>query len=92
MCVQSLLRPGRWIGPDGRGDSWDVSLVGGTGTPLGIAAGVLNLTVLRSGLNGIAAPPFAHDLATGLAMAISDASFLRHRLIALNEHVRRNFG
>ena len=63
-----------------------VSLVGGTGTPLGIAAGVLTLTVLRSGLNAIAAPPFAHDLATGLILlvvAISDASFLWHRLIAL---------
>ena len=72
-----------------------VSLAGGTGTPLGIAAGVLTLTVLRSGLNAIAAPPFAHDLATGLillAVAISDASFLWHRLIALNAHVRRYFG
>jgi hypothetical protein len=50
---------------------------------------------LRSGLNAIAAPPFAHDLATGLillAVAISDASFVRHRLIALNAHVRRYFG
>jgi ribose/xylose/arabinose/galactoside ABC-type transport system permease subunit len=72
-----------------------VSLAGGTGTPLGIAAGVLTLTVLRSGLNAIAAPPFAHDLATGLillAVAISDASFLWHRLIALKAHVRWYFG
>jgi ribose transport system permease protein len=72
-----------------------VSLVGGTGTPLGIAAGVLTLTVLRSGLNAIAAPPSAHDLATGfilLAVAISDASFLWHRLIAFNALVRRYFG
>jgi ribose/xylose/arabinose/galactoside ABC-type transport system permease subunit len=72
-----------------------VSLSGGTGTPLGIAAGVLTLTVLRSGLNAVAAPPFAHDLATGLillAVAILDASFLLHRLIALKAHVRRFFG
>lgn len=69
-----------------------VSLAGGTGTPLGIAAGVLTLTVLRSGLNAIAAPPFAHDLATGvilLVVAISDAAFLRHRLMAVRAHIRR---
>ena len=72
-----------------------VSLAGGTGTPLGIAAGILTLTVLRSGLNAIAAPPFAHDVATGLillAVAISDTPFLWHRLIALKAHVRRYFG
>jgi ribose/xylose/arabinose/galactoside ABC-type transport system permease subunit len=67
-----------------------VSLAGGTGTPMGVAAGVLTLAVLRSGLNAIAAPPFAHDLATGLillAVAISDAPFLWHRLIALRARV-----
>jgi ribose/xylose/arabinose/galactoside ABC-type transport system permease subunit len=72
-----------------------VSLSGGTGTPFGIAAGVLTLTVLRSGLNAVAAPPFAHDLATGLillAVAISDAPFLLHRLIAVKARVRRHFG
>jgi ribose/xylose/arabinose/galactoside ABC-type transport system permease subunit len=72
-----------------------VSLAGGTGTPLGIAAGILTLTVLRSGLNAIAAPPFAHDVATGLillAVAISDAPFLWHRLIALKAYVRGYFG
>jgi ribose/xylose/arabinose/galactoside ABC-type transport system permease subunit len=71
-----------------------VSLAGGTGTPLGIAAGILTLTVLRSGLNAIAAPPFAHDVATGLillAVAISDAPFLWYRLIALKD-VRGYFG
>jgi ribose/xylose/arabinose/galactoside ABC-type transport system permease subunit len=72
-----------------------VSLAGGTGTPLGIAAGILTLTVLRSGLNAIAAPPFAHDVATGLillAVAISDTPFLWHRLIALKAYVRGYFG
>jgi ribose/xylose/arabinose/galactoside ABC-type transport system permease subunit len=72
-----------------------VSLAGGTGTPLGIAAGILTLTVLRSGLNAIAAPPFAHDVATGLILlvvAISDAPFLWHRLIALKAYVRGYFG
>jgi ribose/xylose/arabinose/galactoside ABC-type transport system permease subunit len=72
-----------------------VSLAGGTGTPLGIAAGTLTLTVLRSGLNAVAAPPFAHDVVTGLillAVAISDAPFLWHRLIALKANVRGYFG
>jgi ribose/xylose/arabinose/galactoside ABC-type transport system permease subunit len=68
-----------------------VSLAGGTGTPMGIATGVLTLAVLRSGLNAVAAPPFAHDLATGLillAVAISDAPLLKHRLLALRARVR----
>ena len=72
-----------------------VSLSGGTGAPLGIAAGVLTLTVLRSGLNALAAPPFAHDLTTGLilvAVAVSDAPFLVNRMIMLKPLVRRYFG
>jgi ribose/xylose/arabinose/galactoside ABC-type transport system permease subunit len=63
-----------------------VSLSGGTGTPFGIAAGVLTLTVLRAGLNAIAAPPFAHDIATALilfAVAVLDAPYLARRLGAL---------
>jgi ribose/xylose/arabinose/galactoside ABC-type transport system permease subunit len=63
-----------------------VSLAGGTGTPFGIIAGVLTLTVLRSGLNAVAAPPYAHDLVTGLillAVAISDAPYLMRQLTAL---------
>jgi ribose/xylose/arabinose/galactoside ABC-type transport system permease subunit len=69
-----------------------VSLSGGRGTPFGIAAGALTLTVLRSGLNAIAAPPFAHDLATGLillAVAVSDAPYLARRLTFLANRVRQ---
>jgi ribose/xylose/arabinose/galactoside ABC-type transport system permease subunit len=60
-----------------------VSLSGGTGRPLGIAAGVLTLMVLRSGLNALAAPPFVHDVATGLVLlfvAIADAPNAWRRL------------
>jgi ribose/xylose/arabinose/galactoside ABC-type transport system permease subunit len=59
-----------------------VSLSGGTGTPLGIAAGVLTLAVMRSGLNAIGAPPFAHDIAMGailLTVAVLDAAHLGRR-------------
>jgi ribose/xylose/arabinose/galactoside ABC-type transport system permease subunit len=66
-----------------------VSLAGGSGTPLGIVAGILTLTVLRSGLNAVAAPPFAHDLATGLilfAVAVFDAPYLWRRWAALHIH------
>jgi ribose transport system permease protein len=68
-----------------------VSLAGGTGTPFGIIAGILTLTVLRSGLNAVAAPPYAHDLATGLillAVAISDAPYLMRQLTALGFQFR----
>jgi len=71
-----------------------VSLVGGTGTPFGIAAGVLTLTVLQSGLNAIAAPPFAHDLATGWILAIVavlDAPYFARRLIAFRKFIRQAF-
>lgn len=66
-----------------------VSLAGGSGTPLGIVAGILTLTVLRSGLNAVAAPPFAHDLATGLILfvvAVFDAPYLWRRWDALHIH------
>jgi ribose/xylose/arabinose/galactoside ABC-type transport system permease subunit len=69
-----------------------VSLSGGTGTPLGILAGVLTVTVLRTGLNAVAAPPFAHDLATGAILflvAISDAPYFARRLTALGLRLRR---
>ena len=68
------------------------SLAGGSGTPLGIVAGILTLTVLRSGLNAVAAPPFAHDLATGLilfAVAVFDAPYLWRRWTALRIHFRQ---
>ena len=69
-----------------------VSLSGGTGTPLGIAAGVLTLTVLRTGLNALAAPPFAHDLVTGsilFLVAVSDAPYFYRRLAWLESRLRR---
>jgi ribose/xylose/arabinose/galactoside ABC-type transport system permease subunit len=59
-----------------------VSLGGGTGRPLGIAAGVLSLSVLRSGLNAIGAPPFANDIAIGailLAVAVLDGPYFARR-------------
>jgi ribose/xylose/arabinose/galactoside ABC-type transport system permease subunit len=70
-----------------------VSLAGGTGTPLGILAGVLTLTVLRTGLNALAAPPFAHDLATGcilVLVAASDAPYFARRLSWLASRLRRS--
>ncbi len=53
-----------------------VSLAGGRGHPLGIAAGVLTLCILRSGFNAIGVPPPVHEVVTGailLAIAIVDA-------------------
>jgi ribose transport system permease protein len=41
-----------------------VSLAGGTGNPWGLAAGVLTLSLLRAGLNALAAPPYANDIAS----------------------------
>jgi ribose/xylose/arabinose/galactoside ABC-type transport system permease subunit len=59
-----------------------VSLGGGTGRPLGIAAGMLTLAMLRSGLNAIEVPVFVHDMVMGgilLAVALLDAPALAHR-------------
>ena len=61
-----------------------VSLGGGSGRPLGIAAGALTLAVLRSGLNAVGAPPFVNDIAMGavlLAVAVLDGPYLARRLI-----------
>lgn len=60
-----------------------VSLVGGRGRPMGIAAGVLVLCFLRSGLNAAGASSYVHNIATGFilfAVAIADAPDLRRRL------------
>lgn len=60
-----------------------VSLVGGRGRPLGVAAGVLILCILRSGLNAAGASSHVHDIATGLVLmgiAVVDAPDLRRRL------------
>ena len=61
-----------------------VSLGGGTGRPLGIAAGALTLAVLRSGLNAVGAPPFVNDITMGavlLTVAVLDGPYLARRLI-----------
>lgn len=72
-----------------------VSVVGGRSNALGIAAGVLTLCVLRSGLSAIGEPPYIHDLITGtilLAIAILDAPDLLRRIQAwrLDIAERRN--
>lgn len=67
-----------------------VSLSGGRGTPLGIAGGVLLLSMLRTGMSAIGIPPFAQDLATGIvlfAVALADAEHLKMRIYEL-----RRFG
>jgi ribose/xylose/arabinose/galactoside ABC-type transport system permease subunit len=66
-----------------------VSLVGGRGRPMGIAAGVLVLCVLRSGLNAAGASSYVQDIATGcilLAVAVADAPELSRRLTERRLH------
>jgi ribose/xylose/arabinose/galactoside ABC-type transport system permease subunit len=60
-----------------------VSIAGGRGNPMGIAAGVLTLCILRSGLSAIGVEPHVHDLVTGfilLVIAILDAPGLARRV------------
>lgn len=62
-----------------------VSVVGGRGSPMGIAAGVLTLCILRSGLSAIGVEPHVHDLVTGfilIAIAFLDAPELIRRVTA----------
>jgi ribose/xylose/arabinose/galactoside ABC-type transport system permease subunit len=62
-----------------------VSVVGGRGSPMGIAAGVLTLCILRSGLSAIGVEPHVHDLVTGfilIAIAVLDAPDLMRRITA----------
>jgi ribose/xylose/arabinose/galactoside ABC-type transport system permease subunit len=62
-----------------------VSVVGGRGSPMGIAAGVLTLCILRSGLSAIGVPPPVHDVVTGIILAviaILDAPDLPRRITA----------
>jgi ribose/xylose/arabinose/galactoside ABC-type transport system permease subunit len=62
-----------------------VSVVGGRGNPAGIAAGVLTLCILRSGLSAIGVPPYVHDLVTGgilLCIAVLDAPELARHITA----------
>jgi ribose/xylose/arabinose/galactoside ABC-type transport system permease subunit len=61
------------------------SLAGGRGRPLGIAAGVLILCALRSGLNAVGVSPHIHDIITGsilLVIAVVDAPDLARRIAA----------
>ena len=62
-----------------------VSVAGGRGSPMGIAAGVLTLCVLRSGLSAIGLEPHVHDLVTGIILvviAVLDAPDLARRMTA----------
>lgn len=66
-----------------------VSLVGGRGRVMGIAAGVLILCILRSGLNAIGVSPHVHDIVTGailLAIAVVDAPYFGMRLTTWRLH------
>lgn len=60
-----------------------VSLGGGSGRPWGIMIGALTLSVLRTGLNALGAPPFVNDIAMGavlLTVSLIDSPFLARRL------------
>jgi ribose/xylose/arabinose/galactoside ABC-type transport system permease subunit len=62
-----------------------VSVVGGRGSPMGIAAGVLTLCILRSGLSAIGVEPHVHDIVTGMILiviAFLDAPDLARRITA----------
>jgi ribose/xylose/arabinose/galactoside ABC-type transport system permease subunit len=62
-----------------------VSVAGGHGSPMGIAAGVLTLCILGSGLSAIGVAPYVHDLVTGailLVIAVLDAPDLAQRVTA----------
>lgn len=68
-----------------------VSLSGGVGRPLGVAAGVLILCVLRTGLTSLGVEPYVHDIVTGailLAVAIVDGPHLRIRLFQVGKLLR----
>jgi ribose/xylose/arabinose/galactoside ABC-type transport system permease subunit len=72
-----------------------VSLGGGTGRPLGIAAGALTLAVLRAGLNAVGAPPFVNDITIGavlLAVAFLDGPYLARRLTSARRWGTQVFG
>jgi ribose/xylose/arabinose/galactoside ABC-type transport system permease subunit len=69
-----------------------VSLSGGKGRPLGIAGGVLVLSVLRSSLTAMGVPPFVHWLVTAavlLAVAILDSDELGRRMSFLRPAISR---
>ncbi len=60
-----------------------VSVAGGRGGAMGIAAGVLTLCILRSGLSAIGVSPHVHELVTGvilIVIAVLDAPDLAKRI------------
>lgn len=60
-----------------------VSLGGGTGRPLGIAAGVLVVSMTRTGLDSLGVAPHLYDIFSGvllLIVAVADAPGLRPQL------------
>jgi hypothetical protein len=62
------------------------SLSGGTARPLGAAAGVLILCILRTGLTSLGVSAHVHEIVTGailLAVAISDGPDLMRRIYEL---------
>lgn len=68
-----------------------VSLGGGTGRPLGIAAGVLVLSMTRTGLDGLGVAPHLYDIFSGVLLfvvAVADAPGLRRQATLW----RRRFG
>jgi ribose/xylose/arabinose/galactoside ABC-type transport system permease subunit len=62
------------------------SFAGGTGRPLGVAAGALILGLLRTGLTTLGVPPYVHDIVTGsvlVVVAITDGRDFVRRLYVL---------
>jgi ribose transport system permease protein len=62
------------------------SFSGGSGRPLGTAAGMLILGLLRTGLTTLGVPPYVHDIATGsvlLVVAVTDGRDFLKRLYVL---------
>ena len=67
-----------------------VSLSGGKGTPVGIAGGVLVLGLLRSGLTSIGAPPYVHEIITGivlLSVSLLYADDMKRRVVEITRSV-----
>ncbi len=67
-----------------------VSLSGGKGRPIGIAGGVLVLSMLHSGLTAIGVPPFAHWIVTAAVLftvGILDGEELSRRVYSFRRAV-----
>ena len=71
------------------------SLSGGVGHPIGIAAGVLVLAIVRSGLTVLGVSPSVHEIVTGallLVVAILDGPALGERLYQFKSMVTLRVG